>query len=140
MTHFYTLLNARAFRAWAPFAARLILAGVFLFSAVFKIPGTESFAMQVGMAGAVGVPFPYLAVLAAFVLEIVAGAMLIIGWHARVAALALIVLTALIAFFFVTDLSDQAQWPVLFSCLELIAGLLFIATYGARSIAMRQDG
>ena len=75
-----------AYETWAPTIVRIISGLVFLMSAYYKIPGTEMFNMQVEMSGAVGIPFPYVAVLLAFVLEVVGGVALVIGWHARTAA------------------------------------------------------
>ena len=127
------------FTRWAPFAARLMLAASFLMSAVGKIPGSEMFTMEVGMSADAGLPFPALMVTLAFILEIVASAMLIIGWHARTAACLLAGFTVLIALTFVRDLGDQMQQMILFNCMNLIAGLLYVAVYGAKSVAVRTD-
>lgn len=127
------------FNVWAPVVARFAFAFVFLNSAWYKIPGSEFFAFQVETSAAAGIPFPTAAVLLAFVLEVVAAIMLIIGWYTRVAALALIVFVALIAAFFVRDFTDQMQMMTFFSCLQLIAGLLYVAVYGAKHVAVRKD-
>ena len=91
------------------------------------------------MSGAVGIPLPYVAVLLAFVLEVIAGIALVVGWHARTAAIVLAAFVALIAFFFYRDLSDQATFASFMSCITQIAGLVYISVYGAQYAALKRD-
>ena len=108
-------------------------------SAYYKIPGTEMFNMQVEMSGAVGIPFPYVAVLLAFVLEVVGGVALVIGWHARTAAVLLAGFVMLIAFFFYRDWSDQATLGLFITCVTQTVGLVYISVYGTQHLAVRKD-
>jgi|GEM_PF-647183 len=128
-----------SYETWAPVLARIIFAFIFLMSAFFKIPGSESFEMQVAMSGNVGIPFPLLAVTLAFILEVVAGIALLIGWHTRIAALLLALFTFVVALFFYRDWSDQMTMGLFISCLGYCAGLLYISVYGARYFALRKD-
>ncbi len=97
------------------------------------------FNMQVEMSGAVGIPFPYVAVLLAFVLEVVGGVALVIGWHARTAAVLLAGFVMLIAFFFYRDWSDQATLGLFITCVTQTVGLVYISVYGAQHLAVRKD-
>lgn len=124
---------------WAPVVARVVSGLIFLMSAFYKIPGTESFLMQVEMSGAAGIPFPFVAVLLAFVLEVVAGIALVIGWHTRTAAVLLAAFVLLIAAFFYRDLSDQATFGLFMSCITQVAGLIYISVYGAQHVAVAKD-
>ena len=128
-----------AYETWAPVVARVVMGLIFLMSAYYKLPWTESFAMQVGMSGAVGIPFPYLAVLAAFALEVIAGVALVVGWHTRTAAIALAGFVLLIALFFYRGWSDQAVFAGFMSCVVQIIALVYISVYGAQHAAMRRD-
>src|SRR5688572_22825051 len=110
------------YERWVPVLVRVVFGLVFLMSAFFKIPGTEMFAMQVQMSGAVGIPFPYIAVLLAFALEVVAGIALVIGWHTRTAAILLALFVMLIAAFFYRNLADQTVFAGFMSCVVQIAG------------------
>lgn len=130
---------SKVYENWMPVIVRIIFGGVFLMSAYYKIPGTESFAMQVGMSEAVGIPFPYLAVLLAFILEIVAAIALIIGYHTRTAAVLLAGFVMLIAFFFYRNLSDQATFGLFMTCLTEAAGLAYISVYGTQHLAVKKD-
>jgi putative oxidoreductase len=130
----------RAYENWAPTLARVIFGLTFLMSAFYKIPGTETFAMQVQMSGAVGIPFPLVAVALAFILEVVGGIGLIIGWQTRPLALLLAGFVLLIALFFFRNLSDQATMGQFISCIGEVAALLYISVYGARYMAVAKDG
>lgn len=127
------------YQHWAPVVARVLFGTVLLMSAYFKIPGTASFAMQVEMSGAVGIPFPLIAVFLAFVLEVLAGFALILGWHARTAAFASAIFFVLIALFFYRDISDQATFGNFVNCLLQAAGLAYISVYGAKHFALKRD-
>ncbi|MBY0110636.1 DoxX family protein [Patescibacteria group bacterium] len=126
----------RPYEQWAPVVARVLFGALFLYSAFYKIPGTETFAGQVEMSAAVGIPFAMIAVTLAFIVEVGAGIALIVGYNSRTAAAVLIVFTALIAVFFGRDLSDQMQMMTFFSCLQIIAGLLYVSVYGAQKAAV----
>lgn len=126
-----------AYERFAPVVARVLFGLIFLQGAFYKIPGTEMFSLQVAASEAAGIPFAAIAVTLAFVLEVVAGLALVIGWKTRTAAAALVVFVALIAFFFGRNLADQMQMMTFFSCLQLIAGLLYVSVYGAQHLAVK---
>jgi len=114
----------------------VLFGAMFLHSAYYKIPGTETFAGQVEMSAAVGIPFAMIAVTLAFILEVVAGIALIIGWKTRTFAALLILFVILIAFFFGRNLADMTQMMTFFGCLQIIAGLLYVSVYGAQHAAV----
>lgn len=124
---------------WAPVVVRVLFGLIFLMSAYFKIPGTDSFMMQVDMSGAVGIPFPFVAVLLAFVLEVVGGVALVVGYHTRTAAAVLAAFVLLIAVFFYRDLSNQATFGLFMSCLTQAGGLIYVSVYGTQHVAMQRD-
>ena len=128
-----------AYENWAPVVARVIMGLIFLMSAYYKIPGTESFAMQVGMSGSVGIPLPYIAVLLAFVLEVVGGIALVVGWQTRTVALALGAFVMLIAVYFYRDWSNQATFGGFISCVTQTIALVYISVYGAQHAAVSKD-
>jgi putative oxidoreductase len=130
---------SRSYEQWAPVAARVIFGALFLMGASFKIPGTEGFLMEVGMTAAVGVPFATVAVFLAFLLEVVAGVALIIGWQARRAGFVLALFTLALAFIFYGNLSDPMIMGQFISHLGLVAGLLYVSVYGARYAAVKKD-
>lgn len=134
MPHFST-----SYENWAPTVARVVFGLIFLMSAYYKIPGTEMFNMQVGQSAAAGIPFPLVAVFLAFILELVAGVALVIGWHTRTAAFLLAGFVVLVALFFYRNLSDMTTFALFMSCVNLVAGLVYVSVYGAHNAAMKKD-
>jgi putative oxidoreductase len=125
MQHYAQLLTA-----WAPVIGRVLLGLIFIHSAFYKIPGTAIFTMQIETSVAAGIPLPTVAVFLAFVLELIGGIALIIGWQVRLVSLLLIGFVILIAAFFVRSFVDQIQLTIFFSCLQLIAALLYVYAFG----------
>lgn len=124
---------------WAPVLGRVLFGLLFLAGAAFKIPGTAGFTAEAGMTAAAGVPFATIAVALAFLVEVICGVSLIIGWHARNAALVLAVFTLALALIFYNDFSNPEIMGMFISHLGLIAGLLFVSVYGARQFAVSRD-
>jgi len=112
--------------------ARLLLALMFVASGVSKLAGIEGTA---GYIASVGLPAPQLLALGAGVLEVVAGTMLIVGWQARWAALALAAFTFVASVLFHNfwaQPADQAfvQQLMFMKNLAVIGGLLFVFAQG----------
>ena len=131
--------HLRAYENWVPVVARVLFGLEFLMGAAVKIPGTQSFFMEVGMTGAAGVPFPLIAVALAFVLELSAGLAMVVGWHAREAALVLAVFALALALIFFHTFADQTQVAEFINTIALMAGLLYVSVYGAQHAAVRRD-
>lgn len=125
-----------AFERWAPFIARLIFGFQFLLGAYFKI---SWHAMEVAQTAAVGWPFPELSVWAAFVLELLLGICLIVGYQVRTVAVVLAAYVLLLALLFYRNIADPMIMGQFVSHLGFIAGLLYVSVYGARSLAVKKD-
>lgn len=130
---------SRPYETWAPFVARLLFGGTFLMGAAFKIPTTQGFGMEVAMSAQMGLPYATYFVAVAFLLEVVAGVALIIGWHTRHAAMVLAVFTLALAIIFYSNFSDPMIMGEFVSHLGLIAGLLYVSVYGAQKVAVQKD-
>ena len=126
----------RPYETWAPVLGRLLLASAFLVGALMKIPGTEIFTQQVAATAAVGIPLASVAVTLAFVLEVVAGIALAIGWKARLSAFVLMLYTILLTVLFHMSFADPMAFGFFMSHLYLIGGLLYASVYGAQHVAV----
>ena len=80
---------------YALLVARILMALIFVVSGAFKIAG---FADTVGYIASKGLPFPAVAAVAAIIVELGGGLMLIVGWKVRWAALAMMLFTFAAAF------------------------------------------
>ena len=132
-----TIWQSRAYENWAPVLGRVLMGGLFLFAATMKIPGTATFAMEVGMTAAAGVPFASVAVTLALILEVVGGLALILGWKTRFFAFLLTLFVALLTVLFHMNFgADPMAVGMFVNHLGLLAGLLYISVYGARHCAV----
>lgn len=116
---------------------RILLALIFVLSGINKITG---YAGTVGYMEAFGVPGLLLPLV--IVLEIGAGLLLVVGFQARWAALALAGFTLLAAVVFHSNFADQSQMIAFLKNLSIVGGLLFVARFGAGELSLdaRQGG
>jgi putative oxidoreductase len=118
--------------------ARFLLALMFVLSGLSKLGGLEGTA---GYIASVGLPAAQLLALGAGVLELVAGVLLIVGWQARWAALALALFTVLATFlfhnFWAMPKEQQFMQQLMFmKNLAVTGGLLMVFSYGAGALSL----
>jgi putative oxidoreductase len=112
--------------------ARILLAGMFLYFGYGKIGGFDGTA---GYIASKGLPVPQVLAAATIALEIGAGLLLVVGWKARWAALALAVFT------FVASVIFHAFWAVpadqvstqrlfFYKNMAALGGLLLLTAFG----------
>jgi putative oxidoreductase len=123
------------FSAPAALAGRLLLAAIFLASGAGKIAAP---AMSIGYIQSVGLPFPEVGYGLAILVEVAGGLALILGFHARWAALALAVFTILAAVLFHSNLADQNQMIHFMKNLAITGGLLQVIAFGAGRFSIDQ--
>lgn len=116
---------------YVPVAARLLMAQIFLVSGIFKVvlaSRNPDFYAQFGaFLGAHGIP--YFVVPLTFLIEIGAGAALLIGFKTRVAAWMLAFYSLFLAFGLHMDWADPRE-PVFFMLyVALTGGLLGLTTF-----------
>ena len=118
--------------------ARLLLALMFLLGGIGKLTGIEGTA---GYIASVGLPAPKLLAVASGLLEFVGAVLLIIGWQARWAALALAAFTVAASFLFhnywTLPADQQMMQQLMFmKNLAVVGGLLFVFAFGAGSLSL----
>jgi putative oxidoreductase len=119
-------------------AGRALLALIFITSGFSKLTGIQGTA---GYIGSVGLPAPALLAVLAGALEVVAGVLLVIGFKARWAALALGVFTLLASVLFHAYWSAPAdqqfiQQLMFMKNLAIAGGMFFIAALGAGPLSL----
>ena len=124
--------------AWASLIARIGLAAIFLWSGYGKLAHMDG---NVGYMKAFGLPAAELLIWPAMVVELVAGAMLLVGWKARWAAIALVLFTVPATFIFHAYWSAPADQVLnaqihFMKNLAIVGGLLAIFAHGSGPLAL----
>ena len=123
---------------WAGIIGRIGLAWLFLWSGYGMFAHTAS---QVALMQAYGMPAANILIWPTALVEVFAGAMLVVGWRARWPALALIVFTVATTFIF------HAYWSVpadqvmnqqieFIKNLAIVGGLLLVLAHGSGRYAL----
>jgi putative oxidoreductase len=123
---------------WASLIGRIGLAALFLWSAYGKLVHMDG---NVGYMKSFGLPAADLLIWPALLVELAAGAMLLVGWKARWAAIALVLFTLPATFIF------HAYWSVpadqafnaqihFMKNLAIVGGLLGIFAHGSGPLAL----
>jgi putative oxidoreductase len=125
--------------SWPMLIGRVLLALMFVLAGFGKLfGGLEGTA---GYIASVGLPMPTVLAAGAGVLELGAGLLLIIGWQARWAALALALFTLVASFIFHAYWSlpaDQQmmQQLMFMKNLSVVGGLLCVFAFGAGALSL----
>ena len=120
--------------------ARILLALMFLLAGISKFAGLEGTA---GYIASKGLPLPQLLALGTAALEVVAALMLIVGWQARWAALALAAFTLLATLLFhnfwaMPAEQQMVQQLMFMKNISVVGGLLVVFGLGAGTLSLDQ--
>ena len=112
---------------------RVLLAALFLVSGIQKLFVPD---MIQGYIASVGLPLPSLVYVITVVVEIGAGALLLVGFRTRLAAWVLAVFTVAAAIIFHRALGDPNQFAHFMKNLAIAGGLVHIAAGGASAFSL----
>jgi putative oxidoreductase len=118
---------------YLPFLGRLMIGLPFVMSGLSKLAAYDA---TTGMIGAVGLPFPPLAFAVAVAVEFGGGVLLIAGYRARFAAIALAVFSLATALSFHTNFADQNQMIHFLKNVMMAGGLLQVVAFGAGALSV----
>jgi putative oxidoreductase len=131
-----------ALNRYGPLVGRLLIAAIFVFSGFGKITGFEG---TVGYIASKGLPLPQLAAVAAIIVELGGGLLLIVGWKARWAAAAMLLFTLVVAaifhnFWAVPADMAQNQMIHFMKNICMAGGLLYVVVFGSGPLSVDGDG
>jgi putative oxidoreductase len=117
---------------------RVLLALMFVLAGFGKLTGLEGTA---GYIASKGLPAPMLLAVAAGVLELAAGVLLVVGWQARWAALALAAFTLVASVIFhnywsMPQEQQMMQQLMFMKNLAVTGGLLVVFAFGAGALSL----
>ena len=131
----------QALDRFGPLAGRILIALIFVMSGAAKIAG---FSGTVGYIASKGLPLATVGAVAAIIVELGGGILLIVGWQARLAAAAMFVFTFFAAVFF-HDFwavpADQVQNTMIhfMKNISMMGGLLYVAVHGSGPLSLGGD-
>lgn len=114
-------------------AGRLLIGLPFI---LFGIGKATTYGPTVAMIEAVGLPVPPLSFLFAVTLEIVGGALLVLGYKVRPVSVLLAIFSIATAVYFHGNLADQNSFVHFFKNVMMAGGLLQIAAFGAGAFSL----
>ncbi|WP_404334792.1 DoxX family protein [Sphingomonas sp. MMS12-HWE2-04] len=121
--------------SYAPFAGRVLIAAIFLLSGLSKLAAPAG---TIGYIAAAGLPLPELGFGIALLVELVGGALLVLGYRTRLVAGVLALFSVATAIFFHAALGDQNQFIHFFKNIAIAGGLLQIVAFGAGRFSIDQ--
>jgi putative oxidoreductase len=116
-----------------PLAGRILLASIFIASGLGKLAAP---AATQGYIASVGAPLPLLAYAVAVIVELAGGAMLLVGYRTKAAALTLAVFTIAAAALFHNNFADQMQMIMFMKNLAITGGLLHVVAFGPGRVSI----
>ena len=128
-TNASTGINAFIASMSAPLAlvGRILLSSLFILAGYAKLTGIAGTA---GWFGSMGLPLPTVTAVVVGLLELFGGLAILVGFQARIAALALAVFTILASLVAHLDFTDQMQTLLFQKNLSITGGLLLLAAFG----------
>jgi putative oxidoreductase len=133
MTQSHSTAQPQGLAAYAPAAGRVLIAIIFLFSAVGKITGPAG---TIGYIASSGLPLPSVCYAIAVVVELFGGLALLVGYRVRIAALALALFSIAAAIGFHNNFADQGQLISFLKNLAIAGGLLQVVAFGAGAFSL----
>src|SRR4051812_19642941 len=127
-----------ALNRYGPLVGRLLIAAIFVFSGFGKITGFEG---TVGYIASKGLPLPQLGAIAAIIVELGGGILLVLGWKARWAAAAMLLFTLAAAVIFhnfwaVPPDMAQNQMIHFMKNICMAGGLMYVVVFGSGPLSI----
>ncbi len=111
--------------------SRILLSAIFLMAGTTKILAYQETARFMELSGVADWLLPFV-----IVAELGLPILIIIGWHTRLAAVALGSFTVLTALLFHVDFGDQIQVMLFMKNVAMAGGLLLLAVHGAGGFSL----
>jgi len=113
---------------FGPLVGRTLIALIFLIAGIKK---AMAFGGTAGYIASKGLPMPDVLAAIAIVIEIGAAAMVILGWKARLGALALLVFLVPVTLIFHPFWANAAEYNSFMKNLAIMGAMLYVMAYGS---------
>jgi putative oxidoreductase len=118
---------------YLPLLGRVLIGVPFILSGLSKLASHDA---TVGYISSVGLAFPQLGWLIAMIVEMGGGALLILGYRARLVAAVMALFALATAVFFHRNFADQNQMIHFLKNVMLVGGLLQIVYFGGGPVSI----
>lgn len=125
---------------WIALVGRILLAIYFIMSGFSKIGGFEG---TVGYISSKGLPMPQVLAVLTILIELGGGILLLVGWKARWAALAIAIFCVLAAFIFhnywaMPEAERMAQYQTFWKNVTIAGGMLMVLAFGPGRLSIER--
>jgi putative oxidoreductase len=126
-------MSNQSYTHYLPAFGRLLMATIFLMSGLSKLAAP---AATIAYIGSTGAPMPALGYALAVLVEIGGGALILLGYKARAAALIIALYCVATALMFHHALGDQNQMIHFFKNIAMAGGFLQLVAFGAGTFSL----
>ncbi|TMP86005.1 hypothetical protein CWC05_15495 [Pseudoalteromonas ruthenica] len=127
------IIHTEAFNNITKLLARFALAALFILTGLSKVEFYDATAQYMATMGVPGVLLPLV-----IALEVIGGAMVVLGLLTRLTALAFAIFSIVSALLFHFDLGEQTQFLIFYKNIAIAGGFLALAASGAGKYSLDQ--
>lgn len=129
-------MTCNMLKQYGPLAGRILLALIFILAGYGKINGWDG---TLGYMASKGLPMPEVLLGLTILVELGGGLLLLLGFQARWAALALFLFLIPVTLVFHPFWADPEQYNAFMKNLAIMGGMLYIMTYGSGPYSLQQE-
>lgn len=130
------LNNCNVITRFGPLAGRILLSAIFIIAGAKKLTGFEG---TLGYMADKGLPFTELLLVLTIIIELGGGLLILVGWQARWAALAIFLFLIPVSIIFHPFWADPGEFNSFFKNMAIMGGMAYIVTYGAGPFRLGKD-
>jgi putative oxidoreductase len=130
------MFHSQAYKDVAALIARALLAALFINAGYHKIVGFDA---VVDSIMGKGIPLPQITAVVVILIELVGGLMVLVGFQARWAAFAIMLLIIPINFFYHPFWADGGQLSAFLKDACIMGGMLYVTVHGPGRLALQRD-
>lgn len=127
------LNNCNAIAKFGPLVGRVLLSLIFIIAGWNKITGFEG---TLGYMSSKGLPFTEILLILTIIIELGGGLLILVGWQARWAALAIFLFLVPVTIIFHPFWADPEQFNTFFKNLAIMGGMAYIVSYGSGPLSL----
>ncbi|MDZ7736121.1 MAG: DoxX family protein [Gammaproteobacteria bacterium] len=130
------LNNCNVIARFGPLVGRILLSAIFIIAGWKKLTGFEG---TLGYMVDKGLPFTEILLVLTIIIELGGGLLILLGWQARWAALAIFLFLIPVSIIFHPFWADPGEFNSFFKNLAIMGGMAYIVTHGSGPFSLGKD-